>query len=467
VPRSAYQFADFTVSPARRQLLRGGRELPLIPRYFDLLLLLLERRHEVVHRRDLLDEVWNDVVVSDNALNQAVRALRRILGDDARSARFIRTASRHGYQFVHPEVCEVEESAVSAPNPTTPSADTPEATSARAFDEALAELLAVGAGAASDAQRRDAARTLLSLDAPRALREVEARGDAKLRAVLRDARWDVPDAGSVPFFGRRDMWRSALALVALRSSDLWVLARRRWIAAVLGGAGAGLFAGAVGATALWLGPGAAGSFRLLVVIPILGLVLGALGAAGVGIGLCLAEVAFRAARGPAVVAGGALGGAAIGGLTHGFAAVLLQGLFGHALSATAGGFEGLAIGGATGLGYALATPRRRGGLAAPTGMRRVWAALLAGAICAAVTAGLGAQGSYLGAMSLDVIAGAFPGSEVRLDPVARLLGEASPGVRTRVVVSAWEGLVFATGVVFGLTHRPRRTPASDALEALE
>lgn len=77
-----YRFADFVVSPARRQLLRVGREVPLIPRYFDLLVLLLERRGRAVHRRDILERVWTDVVVSDGALSQAVRTLRRALGDD-------------------------------------------------------------------------------------------------------------------------------------------------------------------------------------------------------------------------------------------------------------------------------------------------------------------------------------------------------------------------------------------------
>ena len=68
-----YRFSDFTLSPRRRLLLREGREAPLIPRYFDLLVLLVERRHEAVHRRDIFDRVWTDVIVSDSALSQAIR----------------------------------------------------------------------------------------------------------------------------------------------------------------------------------------------------------------------------------------------------------------------------------------------------------------------------------------------------------------------------------------------------------
>src|SRR5262245_30111945 len=105
----AFHFAGFVVSRARRQLLRDGCAVPLVPRYFDLLLLLIERRGEAVHRRELFDAVWSDVVVSDNALNQAVRTLRRVLGDDPREPTFIRTAPRHGHQFVYAGVREVDQ----------------------------------------------------------------------------------------------------------------------------------------------------------------------------------------------------------------------------------------------------------------------------------------------------------------------------------------------------------------------
>src|SRR5947207_4966296 len=93
-------------------LVQGGRERPLIPRYFDLLVFLVEHRHEAVHRRDIFDRVWNDVVVSDSALSQAVRTLRRTLGDDSRDPMFIRTVSRHGYRFVFDAVVQEDDDAV-------------------------------------------------------------------------------------------------------------------------------------------------------------------------------------------------------------------------------------------------------------------------------------------------------------------------------------------------------------------
>ena len=55
--RTRYHFAAFTLSPGQRALLRGGRVVPIIPRYLDLLLLLVAKRHEAVHRREILDLV--------------------------------------------------------------------------------------------------------------------------------------------------------------------------------------------------------------------------------------------------------------------------------------------------------------------------------------------------------------------------------------------------------------------------
>jgi hypothetical protein len=68
---------------------------------------------------------------------------------------------------------------------------------------------------------------------------------------------------------------------------------------------------------------------------------------------------------------------------------------------------------------------------------------------------LASTGSYLGAMSLDFMAHAFPGSQVGLAPLSRLLGEGEPGLITRVVISGGEGLLFGSGLVLGLTRRLR------------
>ena len=95
-----YRFGEFVLSPRQRVLWRGGAPVALIPKYFDLLHLLIRRRQEAVSKQAIFTEVWSDVIVSDGALSQAIRILRRTLDDDAREPRFIRTVPRHGYQFV-------------------------------------------------------------------------------------------------------------------------------------------------------------------------------------------------------------------------------------------------------------------------------------------------------------------------------------------------------------------------------
>src|ERR671913_422239 len=117
VPR--YRFSDFTLSTRKRLLIRNGQQLPLIPRYLDLLIFLIERRRDAVHRREIFDRVWSDVIVSDSALSQAIRTLRRTLGDDPREPRFIRTVSRHGYQFVCADLVEDDDDGLGAVETTS------------------------------------------------------------------------------------------------------------------------------------------------------------------------------------------------------------------------------------------------------------------------------------------------------------------------------------------------------------
>jgi hypothetical protein len=94
-------------------------------------------------------------------------------------------------------------------------------------------------------------------------------------------------------------------------------------------------------------------------------------------------------------------------------------------------------------------------MASPRGKTRLVAALSTGLACALTGIFLAWTGRHLGAMSLDFMAQTFPGSQVGLDPLARLLGETTAGPITRSVISAWEGLMFGFGLIMGLTRRPK------------
>ena len=449
-----YRFSGHILSPARRTLVRNGRELPLIPRCFDLLVLLIERRDEAVSRNDILDAAWSDVVVSDGALSQAVRTLRRALGDDPREPTFIGTVPRHGYRFVCEDV--VEEPDVGPLEPARATTEEPDANAS--FDKALEALLGAESdnGEAGDARRRQAAETLHELGTAKALDRLDGReGHAVALAYLRETRWDVPGAGPVPLLGRRGWLTAAATLFLLRMRRAAGLARRRWMAAAAGGAAAGAIAGFIGSLVLRFGPGPTADNGVLAVLPLLGMVVGGIAAAGVGAGLAAAEAAFRGQRRLALAVAGASSGLAVGAAAHLVGRLVLEGLFGRDLSPLAGAVEGLVLGGAVGLGYGLATPTAEGGMATPHGLDRVRVALLTGLSCALGAAILGWSGRALGAMSLDFMAQSFPGSQVGLGPLARLLGEQEPGAVTRVAISAFEGLMFGSGLSAGLTKRPR------------
>ena len=203
VPR--YRFSEFILSPRRRMLLRNGREQPLIPRYFDLLVFLIERRGEAVHRRDIFDRVWSDVVVSDSALSQAIRTIRRTLGDESREPRFIRTVSRHGYHFVFADVVEEDDEGewqIVEPGraPTRrPSALRPRIPSSRCCSALTARRDNARRGRGAARSRRAAARAgyVGGLAAPRHPSAPRVRASAAARYAL-----GLAEAGPVPILGQ-------------------------------------------------------------------------------------------------------------------------------------------------------------------------------------------------------------------------------------------------------------------------
>jgi DNA-binding winged helix-turn-helix (wHTH) protein len=96
------RWADCRVDLAARTLERGGKAVRAQPLTFDLLALLLRHRGRVVSDAHLRAQLWPDVVVGDAALRQALKEVRRAIGDDDRSQRQIETVRGLGLRFVAP-----------------------------------------------------------------------------------------------------------------------------------------------------------------------------------------------------------------------------------------------------------------------------------------------------------------------------------------------------------------------------
>ena len=453
-PPRRFRFGEFTLSPARRSLRHQGREVPLIPRYLDLLLMLVERRSEALRRQEIFDRVWSDVVVSDGALTQAIRTLRRALGEEGAGGGYIRTVSRHGYQFV----CAVVEETDTGDEPMALGHDespppTGDETAARQTD--LATRLC--ADETPEETREEVAEDLHRLGTAEALRRLDRRpGHARAWAHLRDSRWEVAGAGAVPLFDPSAgpaAWRE---LVTLRLRRARRLVASRWAWASAGGAGAGLVAGLLGGLLMTLlsheghPPGS-----LLLGLGLVGTLMGGLGAAGVGSGLAAGEALVRSWRTPALIALGAAGGGLVGALARRFADALVEALFAVPAFDLAGGVEGAVVGAAAGLGYGLSTSRANGGMATPRGTSRVRVSLATGLACALAAALLCAGGFRLGAQSLRSVVRGFPETQVRFEAFAPIVGETNVGRRTRAALGATEGLLFGVGLAAGLTRRPR------------
>lgn len=95
-----YRFDRFVLDAADRRLSEDGRPVEVSGRYLDALILLVAEEGRLVTKARFLEEVWKGVPVTEEALTQCVRSLRKALGDEAGRPRFIETAPRHGYRFI-------------------------------------------------------------------------------------------------------------------------------------------------------------------------------------------------------------------------------------------------------------------------------------------------------------------------------------------------------------------------------
>ena len=97
---SMYRFAGCEVDVDARRLQRDGEPAHLEPQAFDLLVHLLEQRHRVVPKHELLDGVWGHRFVSESALTTRIKEVRRAVGDDGRSQHVVQNVRGRGYRFV-------------------------------------------------------------------------------------------------------------------------------------------------------------------------------------------------------------------------------------------------------------------------------------------------------------------------------------------------------------------------------
>jgi predicted ATPase/DNA-binding winged helix-turn-helix (wHTH) protein len=95
-------FGPFRLDQRDERLWRGPEAIPLPPKTFAVLCCLVTQAGQLVTKDALLEAVWPETVVSEAVVTVTIRALRRVLGDQAHTPRFIETVHGRGYRFVAP-----------------------------------------------------------------------------------------------------------------------------------------------------------------------------------------------------------------------------------------------------------------------------------------------------------------------------------------------------------------------------
>lgn len=95
-----YEFGEYQADPLERRLIRGGTVIPVPPKAFDVLLLLVRNPGRTLEKQELMNAVWPDTFVEEGNLAQHMSLLRKALGDTAEAPQYIQTVPRRGYRFV-------------------------------------------------------------------------------------------------------------------------------------------------------------------------------------------------------------------------------------------------------------------------------------------------------------------------------------------------------------------------------
>ena len=130
--KAVFEFGPFRLDPAERLLLSNEAPVPLPPKAFDALVIMVRGRGRLLGKDELLKAVWPDSFVEESNLTQHVSILRKALREGDDGLKYIETVPRHGYRFVA-EVREVAHAVPDARPAAAPPAAAPPTEQRRRF----------------------------------------------------------------------------------------------------------------------------------------------------------------------------------------------------------------------------------------------------------------------------------------------------------------------------------------------
>ena len=96
-----FRFDQYMVNTVTFEVFRAGQRLAVEPQVLDLLIFLLQNRHRIVEKDEILEVVWKGRLVSEATLSSRIKGVRQLIGDDGTAQRFVRTIHGRGFRFVH------------------------------------------------------------------------------------------------------------------------------------------------------------------------------------------------------------------------------------------------------------------------------------------------------------------------------------------------------------------------------
>ena len=91
---------DILIDIKNRQVSRDGFPLSLNAKYFDVLLYFIQNNNRLITKDELFLNIWGDSFVTDTALSQCIKDIRKILNDDAKNPQYLKTVPKHGFIFL-------------------------------------------------------------------------------------------------------------------------------------------------------------------------------------------------------------------------------------------------------------------------------------------------------------------------------------------------------------------------------
>lgn len=93
---------EWKIEPETNRIVGPDKTTRVEPKVMDVLVCFLERPNETLSQDYLMDAVWGDIIVEDNALRRVVSQLRKVFRDNPRQPEFIETIPKKGYRFIAP-----------------------------------------------------------------------------------------------------------------------------------------------------------------------------------------------------------------------------------------------------------------------------------------------------------------------------------------------------------------------------